>query len=433
MKRIILVFVIISLVLSGCAASASSALSYANTTTSAGAVSVTNAISVSQNDEIFEKNVETTTKVITSSHENTVITTKETANLSNEIISQAIKIIRDLKVHFLDVGQSDCIIIELPTGENLIIDAGGNANEQTVLDYLKKIGIKRIDYMFFTHPHEDHIGSLDAVIEKYDIVKLYMPKVTIDTKAYDDVLNAINNKNVEVFYPKVEDYVINDVDNHIYLKVMAPAKEEYVDFNNYSIILKLAYIDASFLFTGDAEDILEYEMIDSGMNIDVDVVKIGHHGSDTSTSEAFLTAASPQYAVISVGKDNTYGLPSQNVIDKLKNAGIEIYRTDELGTIVASSNGKKISFMFEKKKAELESKSEKPEKLTELQTVRTTEQIKSTIKQNINSVEYIGNKNSKVFHRENCRTLPKQSNQKIFNSRDSAINAGYRACKNCKP
>jgi len=315
-----------------------------------------------------------------------------------------------------------------------MIDAGGNGNERFIINYLAKIGAGRIDYLFFTHPHEDHIGSLDAVIKVIDIGKLYMPKAANDTKAYGDVLSAIKQKNLDIINPKAGDIIISDAANHIYLSVMAPAKAEYVNLNNYSIILKLAYAGTSFLFNGDAEDILEYEMIDSGLDIDVDVVKIGHHGSDTSTSEAFLTAASPQYAVISVGENNIYGLPSQSIIDKINKAGIKILRTDELGTIIASSDGKSIWFEHENKAPDIAvAEVATDSKISAKAEIATDSKESAKTEQHTGDETFIGNKNSKIFHTEYCHTLPKKSNQVIFGDRDAAIKAGYRPCKNCNP
>jgi competence protein ComEC len=345
----------------------------------------------------------------------------------------ASKITRDLTIHFLDVGQSDCTIIELPNGETMMIDAGGSDSEKRVIEYINTLGIKYIDYIFGTHPHEDHIGSLDAVIYNYGIGRIFMPKITHNTKTFENVISAISKKGLKIESPAAGELLINDNNSHLYIRALAPGKDEYVNLNNYSIVLKLAYIDVSFLFMGDAEDIIEYEMIDAGLNLGVDLLKTGHHGSDTSTSGALIAAASPKYAVISVGNNNSYGHPSKSVIDGLTASGVEIFRTDELGTIIVSTNGKEINISHEKfKEADATA-------AAAAVTASTTDPAAAAAAPDDNNDiktdgdRYIGNKNSLIFHNAYCSSLPKESNRTYFESREAAENAGYRACKNCKP
>jgi competence protein ComEC len=374
---------------------------------------------------------------------------------SKAVIPLSADIIRDLRVHFIDVGQADCVFIELPTGENMLIDAGNNSDSNVINEFLNDHKVNAINYLFGSHPHEDHIGSLGNIINEYRIERLFMPNITHNTVTFENVLQAVEHNGVQIETPKAGEYIINDSENHLYLKVMAPAKDEYVNLNNYSIILKLAYMNTSFLFTGDAEDIIEYEMIDSGADIGVDVLKIGHHGSDTSTSEAFLMSTSPSYAIISVGKNNIYGHPSSNIIEKLTNANITVYRTDEAGTITAISDGDNIMFQFENtnfhqaaiiEPSSSTSSSKSPASTAKNLTQPTTSDadifIQTTPKTTaINNVEkkvdavktYIGNKNSKIFHETNCSTLPAEKNRIYFDSRDEALNNGYIPCKRCKP
>jgi len=247
---------------------------------------------------------------------------------------------RKLIVHFLDVGQADSILIQ-QDGRYMLIDAGNNADSNFVVNYLKKQKVSRLDYIVGTHPHEDHIGGLDAVISSFDIGSVYMPKVSTNTKTFKDVLTAIKNKNLKITAP-VADNSYNLGSSK--WTILAPNSNDYEDLNNYSIVIKLDYGKTSFLFMGDAETISEQEILSKGFNLRADVIKIGHHGSSSSTSDTFLKAVSPEYAVISVGKDNDYGHPHKITMDKLKANNITVYRTDECGTIIAASDGEKITF-----------------------------------------------------------------------------------------
>ena len=249
--------------------------------------------------------------------------------------------LKELKVSFIDVGQADSILIQAPTGESMLIDAGNNDDSNLVVSYLKKQGIEKLDVVIGTHPHEDHIGGLDAVINAFDIGQIYMPKVSHTTITYEDVLTAIKNKGLKAKAPSPgTTFYIGDAK----CTVLAPNSSSYEDLNNYSIVIKLEYRNTSFLFAGDAEDVSEKEMLNKKYNLDADVLKVGHHGSTSSTTAEFLSSVSPKYAVIMVGKDNNYGHPHKEVMDRLKSKKIPVYRTDESGTIVCTTDGKTITF-----------------------------------------------------------------------------------------
>lgn len=248
-----------------------------------------------------------------------------------------------LSVHFIDVGQADSILI-INKSNSMLIDGGNNVDSDIVVDYLKSQGIKKLDYVIGTHPQEDHIGGLDAVINTFEIEKIIMPKVSSSTKTFEDVLLAIKNKNLKITNPKVGDiYELNDSK----FTIMAPNKTDYSDVNNASVVVKLQYGNNTFIFTGDAEKLSEEEIIKLG-NIKSDVLKVGHHGSNSSTSLEFLKAVSPKYAVITVGEDNKYGHPSVEVLERLKKQNIKILRTDLDGNIVFKTDGENLSFKTSK-------------------------------------------------------------------------------------
>ncbi len=248
----------------------------------------------------------------------------------------------ELKVHFLDVGQGDSILIQFPNGRNMLVDAGGNDDASTVVNYLKKTGVVQVDYLVGTHPHEDHIGSMDTVIDNFQIGEVIMPKATTTTRTFRDVLEAIDRKGLQIRPAKAGTSILED--GLLSAKILAPCGDDYVKLNNYSVVIKVTYGEVSFLLLGDAEALSEKEILESGAGIKADVLKVGHHGSNSSTSAPYLKSVGPRYAVISVGYGNDYQHPHQVVLNRLKKGGIEVLRTDERGTVLFTTNGKELSF-----------------------------------------------------------------------------------------
>jgi competence protein ComEC len=250
-----------------------------------------------------------------------------------------------ISIHFIDVGQADSILIK-DEKNAMLIDGGNNEDGDLVVNYLKSQGVKHLNYIIGTHGHEDHIGGLDNVIKSFTVDKIYMPKSTTTTKTFQDVVNATKAKGLTFTEPKTgSGFTLGNMT----FKILAPNSTNYESKNNESIVLKGTYGNTSFMFTGDAEEISEKEILKQNYNLNADLLKVGHHGSDTSTSDEFLNAVNPKYAIISVGKNNKYGHPKEKIIDKLKKRNISTYRTDEKGTIIATSDGTNIEFNFQKK------------------------------------------------------------------------------------
>lgn len=335
-----------------------------------------------------------------------------------------------LKIHFIDVGQADSILIQ-QGNENMIIDAGNNDDEEILKNYINNLGIKDFKYVVGTHAHEDHIGSLDYIVNSFKVGKVYFPKTSSSTKTFENLLNAVNNKNMKFIAPTVgETFNLGDAK----CTILAPNGKTYTDANNYSIVIKLEYGNNSFLFTGDAEDVSEKEMIANGLNLKSDVLKVGHHGSKSSTTDDFLDAINPKYAVISVGKDNDYGHPNNGTLDKLNKRGIKVYRTDESGTIIATSDGKNINFSISQSHSDTEGSKNNVDKLEDkINNLKEKEIINEnknsdTAQKGENETVWVASSKSKVYHKDSaCSNMnnPKQ------HTLEEAENKGLKPCSKC--
>ncbi len=243
-----------------------------------------------------------------------------------------------LNIHFLDVGQGDSVFIELPDEKTMLIDSAESKFGEGIAHYTEDCGYQRIDYLVATHPHADHIGGMTYIVDNMQIGSVYMPRVQTNTKTYENLLDSIYENNLKINAVKAG-YMISDTEEYK-IEVLAPLDIDENNLNNCSAVIKLTYESKSFLFTGDAET---EELNSIKGDVSCDVLKVGHHGSDTSVSEEFLQNSKPDYAVISVGKDNPYGHPDDSALKLLEQFGCRIYRTDTDKTIVISSDGYDIS------------------------------------------------------------------------------------------
>ena len=244
-----------------------------------------------------------------------------------------------LLVHFIDVGQADSVLIQ--SGEyNMLVDAGNNADAELVMHYLRNAGVTRLDYLIATHGHEDHIGSLDTVIYYFSVGELFMPRQSHDTDSYQDVLSAIEDRNIQVTVPEFNE--VRSLGEAKFVFVSPDMDKNYKRLNDSSIGIRITNGTHSFLMCGDAGKELEKSMIESNIYLRSNVLKINHHGGDDTTSEAFLDAVAPEFVVITCADENKYGHPHEKTLKKLREREIDAFRTDIQGTIVFFSDGNQL-------------------------------------------------------------------------------------------
>lgn len=259
-------------------------------------------------------------------------TTANTEHTAGEFVS-----------HFLDVGQGDSEFLELPDGKTMLIDTGEYDQAQTVSDYIASLGYKKIDYLVATHPHSDHMGAMADIIKSFDIGEVYAPKVSHNTKTYENFLDAVASKGLQI-NTAVRGITIYDTDN-LKIEVLSPYENtDYDDLNDWSVVLRVTFGSNIFLYTGDAST----SVIQKAEAGKIDVLKVGHHGSKTSTNNKLIEALSPKWAVIEVGANNDYGHPHSKALKALQKYGVTIYRTDQNGTCTAISDGTNIMWKTSK-------------------------------------------------------------------------------------
>lgn len=314
------------------------------------------------------------------------------------------------EIHYIDVGQGDSALV-LCDGKSMLIDGGEASESSKIYSYLKSNGVSQLDYMVATHAHSDHIGGLSGALNYATVGIAYCPVTEYDSKTFSSLLKYLDAQGVGITVPTAGDtFALGSA----VVQVLGPQKA-YDDPNDTSIVLRVVYGDTSFLFTGDAERTAEADILEAGYDLNSTVLKVGHHGSDTSTSYPFLREIMPEYAVIQVGKDNSYGHPTEDTLSRLRDADVKVYRNDLQGTIICTSDGKAVSFSTERN-----------------ESVQTNPTVVATPE--LDDIgEYIGNKNSKKFHLPTCKNLPAEKNRIYLSSRQEAIDGGFDPCGNCAP
>lgn len=325
-----------------------------------------------------------------------------------------------LTVSVIDVGQGDSILIQAPNGKTMLIDAGESTAQSAIYSYLKSKNVKTIDVLVATHPHADHIGSMSYIVNNFTVGSIYMPKATTTTKTYENLLLDIKNKGLSIHTAKAGTNI--SLDSSLQISIVAPVGSDYSNLNDYSAVIKIVYNNNSFLLAGDASNVSEQEILNSGVNINVDVLKVGHHGSSTSSSTPFLNAVSPKYAVISVGAGNSYGHPTQDALNRLTACGVKTYRTDKNGSVVFKSDGKSITISCKTSTTAISSSKSS----SIVSTVKPTIAASTT---NDDPIVYITNTGEK-YHSAGCQYLSKS---KIPISLSDAKAEGYTPCSRCHP
>ena len=331
-------------------------------------------------------------------------------------------------IHFIDVGQADAAVI-MCDGEVLMIDGGNTGDSSLIYSYLTRtLGLEHIDYMIGTHAHEDHIGGLAGALNACTVGTVYSPVTDYDSEAFQDFKRYAEDQVGSLTIP-----IVGDTFNlgSATVQFLSPAYQ-YSDTNDTSIVVRIVYGNTSFLFTGDAEWEPEHDMVEAGYDLSATLLKVGHHGSDTSTAYVFLREIMPQYAVISVGEGNSYGHPTEDTLSRLRDAGATVFRTDLQGDIICYSDGNTLTFV-----------TEKDAPAEEINTGETTwnwgapveDEHEDVVPDESGEAPYIGNKNSKKLHYAECSSVDdmKEKNKVEFYSRDEAINQGYDPCKRCNP
>ncbi len=323
-----------------------------------------------------------------------------------------------MEVHYIDVGQGDATLVTCD-GHAMLIDAGDYSKGTAIQNYLQKQKIKKLDYLILTHPDSDHIGGAPVIITKFEIGRVFVSNYEKDNKTYQKLIQALDNKRLKYTTPETgTQYALGTAK----ITILAP-NNVYDNPNDASVALMLQNGKNKFLFTGDAGEDAEQDILETDIDLSADVYKAGHHGSSTSTSQDFFKAVSPSCAVISCGEDNSYGHPHAETLNTFRMNGVKVYRTDEDGTIIATSDGKEITFNVP---ASETWRSGEPNGNGSVW--KAPDQKSETEK-----ITYVLNTKTRKFHRTSCSSLPIANRKDSSESRENIIAQGYEPCKRCNP
>ena len=314
----------------------------------------------------------------------------------------------NFQMHFIDVGQALSVLVECD-GQFMLYDGGNVDDGSLVVSYLQNQGVEELQYVFCSHAHEDHVGGLAAALAYFPANHVYSPVTEASTKCFQNFIKYTQQQGLQVEVPAVG--TVWQLGSAT-VQLLGPIKQ-YNDTNDTSLVLRIDYGSTSFLLTGDMESDAERDLVESGANLKADVLQVGHHGSSTSSSYIFMNAVLPEMGIISCGANNKYGHPHEETLSILRDAGVDTYRTDLLGTITIDSDGSNYTVSSE-------------HYATDAELNPTDPAASSTAQQ-----AYIGNVNSKKFHLPTCPNLPAEKNQILFSSYDEAIAAGYEPCATC--
>ena len=339
------------------------------------------------------------------------------------------------EVHFIDVGEADATLV-LCDGKAMLIDGGNPEDSDLIYTYLKNYDITHLSYVIATHVHDDHMGGLAGALQYASVDTAYCPVDSYDSKTFGNFVKALDAHGVSITVPEAGDAFKLGSANCEILAVNTDSG----DPNNTSIVLRIEYGETSFLFAADAERVVEQAILDRGEDIKSTVLKVGHHGSNTSTSYVWLREIMPKYAVISVGKNNSYGHPTEEVLSRLRDAEVTTYRTDLHGDIICTSDGTNVAFTVERNPdadsfvgvGDNSTQQTQPAQIGD----NSTQQTQPAQMGEQGEQEYVANKNTMKFHDPSCPSVDdmKQSNRwDYYGTREALIEMGYVPCKNCNP
>ncbi len=320
----------------------------------------------------------------------------------------------EFAVHFIDVGQADAALV-ICNGKTMLIDGGNTDSSNLMYSYLKTHNVKHLDYVVASHAHGDHVGGLPGALNYATVGKALCPVTDFDSSAFRNFVKYLAKRGVDITVPETGDtFMLGEAECTV-LAVNTTDNEP----NNTSIVLRIVYGETSFLFTGDAEREVELALSSSGFELESTVLKVGHHGSYSSTSYVFLRNVMPKYAVISVGRGNDYGHPTPEVLSRLRDAEVKVFRTDKHGTVICTSDGKNLIFGTEKTPKD-----------------DVMDGIGSNSVTTDSGRDYVANKSSMKFHYPDCASVSKMSKENrldFHGKRDELITQGYDPCGSCKP